>query len=362
MKDFEESRQRIGEIDAEIVRLIGARMQIAAALGKAKKERGVPLRDWEVEKRVLDRAVRQATESGVSAELVRATMHLLIEESRAQQERLHYCDYHGSAEDILIIGGAGKMGQWFAHFFQDQGHRVFIHDLVPNGSDFPCVSDLDAGLKKASLALIATPLENVPDTLGELTRRHYDGTVFDIASLKGHLKDALAEARGSGLHVTSIHPMFGAQARTLCDKVICVCDCGDPEATNRVESFFADTAVKLVRLTLDEHDKIVSYVLGLSHFISILFAAVLRESGLTYEQLDRVGSTTFASQMVTTATVIRENPDLYYVIQRYNPFSAQLFDTLQECLETIARSVHSGDRDAFVGVMKAGRRWLENAD
>ncbi len=362
MNGLEQPRERIAEIDREIIGLIAARMEIAKTIGQAKKERAIPLRDWEVEKRVLDRAAERAVELGLSSELVRSTMQLLIEEACVQQERLHYSAYRGNAEDILIIGGAGKMGRWFARFFQNQGHRVAIHDIVQTPTGFPFAPNLQAGLDQASFALIATPLENVPDMIHKLTELRYQGTVVDIASLKGHLKPAIAAAREKGLSITSIHPMFGALARTLSDKVICLCDCGDRQAAAKVEGFFRNTAVKLVHLSLDEHDRLASYVLGLSHLINLLFTAALTDSEFTYEQLRDVGSTTFASQMETSSTVIRESPELYYAIQRCNPYTRELYRRLRQTLDSLTDSVLSGNREAFVACMKAGKDWLTRCE
>ena len=196
----------------------------------------------------------------------------------------------------------------------------------------------------------------------ELAEARYGGVVFDIASLKGHLKPAIARARDAGLAVTSVHPMFGPGARSLADQVICVCDCGCGEATRRVEAFFTDTAATLVKLSLDEHDRIVSYVLALSHLTNLVFAKVLMNSGKTFAELNRVGSTTFHSQMKTTSTVIQENPDLYYSIQRINPFSQELCEALRQSVEDVAGWIRAGDHDAFVRMMQTGRKWMLGDD
>jgi len=230
------------------------------------------------------------------------------------------------------------------------------------GNGPAAVFSLAEGLSETSFALIAVPLPVVADVIDELTRLGYGGTICDIASLKSHLKPALQRARAAGLALTSIHPMFGPGARTLSDQVICVCDCGDAEATRRVEAFFADTAATLVRLSLDEHDRIISYVLGLSHLTNIVLAKVLMESGRTFDQLNRVGSTTFHSQMATTGTVIREDPELYYAIQRLNPFSTDLLSAFQRELATVADWIRNDDRAAFVAMMRAARRWMADDD
>jgi chorismate mutase/prephenate dehydrogenase len=356
MTRLEQLREHVRKLDEDILGLIAARMETAKAIGEQKKLDGIPLRDWEVERQVLDRAARRAEVFGLPVPVARAVMQTLIAAARAEQERVSFSSYHGTAEDILIVGGLGKMGHWFADFFGNQGHRVRVFDARADNAT------LEKALDGTSCALIATPLDVVPSVLEQLTEARYGGVVFDIASLKGHLKNALARARAAGLAVTSIHPLFGPGVRTLCDQVICVCDCGDGEATRKVEGFFADTAASLVRLSLEEHDRMISYVLALSHLTNLVFAKVLMDSGKRFDELNRVGSTTFHLQMQTTATVVRENPDLYYAIQRLNPFSEQLCESFRRGFETIAGWVRAGDCGAFFEMMEAGRQWMRNHD
>lgn len=357
MSSLEQLRQRIREIDADLLRLVADRTETAKAIGQQKKLAGIALRDWDVERQVLDRAARQADELGLPRSAVRAFMQRLIATSRDEQERTSYSTYRGAAESIVVIGGAGKMGRWFVDFFGNQGHRVSAYDAAE-----PVWAGLGAALEGTSCALIATPLDAVPDAIDQLVAASYDGVAFDIASLKSHLKPAVTRARAAGLRLTSVHPMFGPNARTLSDQVICVCDCGDADATRQVEAFFADTAATLVKLSLDEHDRIVSYVLGLSHLTNIIFTRVLMGSGLPFDAINRVGSTTFHSQMATAETVIQENPELYYAIQKLNPFSTELHESFQRELETISGWLHTGDLQAFREMMQAGRKWVVGDD
>ena len=274
MNQLEQLRKRIRKIDEDILRLIAARLETATAIGQQKKSEGIPLRDWDVERQVLDRAARQAEAFGVAPTVARHVMQTLIAASRDEQERTSYSTYRGSAESILIIGGAGTMGRWFVDFFGNQGHDVRVFDPAQQNG-----KTLTEALDGTSFALIAAPLDAVAGVLDEIATLNYGGTVFDIASLKGHLRDALDRAHAAGLSVTSIHPMFGAGVRTLANQVVCICDCGAPQATRRVEAFFTDTAATLVKLSLDEHDVIVSYVLGLSHLTNLVFTRVLMDSG-----------------------------------------------------------------------------------
>ncbi len=362
MAELESLRARIRRIDDRILRLVSARLQCAAAVGKIKKSRGVPLRDWRVERTVLEHAERAAAEMGLPAALARGLMQMLIAEARAEQERQTYSDYAGSAENILVVGGRGRMGRWFTEFFSNQGHRVSTFDVRADPGQPAAARSLELGLRDTAFALLATPIDAVPDLLDQVRAIGYPGVVFDIASLKSPLRPAVQRAVAAGLAITSIHPLFGPGARTLSDQVICFCDCGDADATRRVRSFFSDTAATLVDLSFDEHDRIMAHVLGLSHLVNILFTSVLRHGGISFDRLNRVGSTTFHSQMTTTATVIQENPDLYYAIQRLNPFTPEVHARLREDLEALTAAVQGDDRRAFAAIMDAGRRWVEARD
>ncbi|MEO8503351.1 MAG: bifunctional chorismate mutase/prephenate dehydrogenase [Acidobacteriota bacterium] len=360
MDRLEGLRKRIRRLDAALLALVSERMELAVEIGAAKRDAGIPLRDYAVEKHVLARAADTAVDLGLTPELSRSLTELLIEEACRLQEEQHFSGYSGDAETILVIGGAGQMGRWFARFFANQGHRVRVFDPVVEGAEFTVAKSLAAGLDGASLAVVATPLGRVAEDIGAVVDAGFSGTLWDIASLKSHLKPALERARERGVAVTSVHPMFGPGARTLSGRVVCVCDCGDAAATARVEGLFRDTAATLVRLSLDDHDRAAAYVLGLSHLVNLVFADTLAKSGLTRTDLEAVGSTTFQSQMRTTTSVVVNSPDLYYDIQHLNPYTGEVHRRLSQVLEDWVATIHAGDRDAFARAMVAGRAWTES--
>ena len=361
MDKLEALRRRIRNLDAALLGLVAERMELAREIGHEKLAAGIPLRDFEIEKRVLDRSDTAAAELGMAPELARAVMRSLIDEACRVQEHDRHAAYSGAAETILVVGGRGRMGRWFARFFDSQGHRVRIFDRVADDGEFPAASSLAAGLDGATLALVAVPLERVGESLAEVVATGFGGTVCDIASLKGHLAADLERARAAGAAVTSIHPMFGPGARTLADRVICLCDCGAPAATAHVAGLFRDTAATLVPLSLERHDEIAAYVLGLSHLLNLVFARALAESGLTLEELAAVGSTTFQSQLATTTAVTAESPELYFAIQRLNAFTPRVQAGLASAVEQFRAFTAAGDAVAFATAMRDARAWLSGA-
>lgn len=359
MTPLDELRDQVRAIDQKLVDLIADRILLAQKIGKQKRKKGIPLRNWNVEKTVLEHAEEKARIRGIPEMLIRSIMQQLIQESRIQQERLHYSAYQGDKEQILIVGGLGDMGKWFAYFFQNQGHSVSVYDARGTSDEFISFETLEQGLEQASIVCIGVSLEMTSLIIEEITDARFSGVVFDIASLKGHLHGSIERARRSGIQVTSIHPMFGPGTRTLADKVFCICKCGCSEADQRVESLFKDTAVTLVPLSLQEHDRIISQVLGLSHLINIVFIKTLMQGNIDYQSLRRIASTTFLSQMVTANSVIYENPYLYYAIQRLNPFKDELYASLQEAVAAISNIVLQGREEEFINILDKARLYLE---
>ncbi|MNC91944.1 prephenate dehydrogenase [compost metagenome] len=73
-----------------------------------------------------------------------------------------------------------------------------------------------------------------------------------------------------------------------------------------------------------------------------------------------MSSTTFDAQLKVASLVARDNPHLYYEIQALNDYGTASLQALRAAAERIERLVEAGDEAGFVGLMAAGRRYLEN--
>jgi chorismate mutase/prephenate dehydrogenase len=115
-----------------------------------------------------------------------------------------------------------------------------------------------------------------------------------------------------------------------------------------------------VVMSLDDHDRLIAYVLGLSHALNIAFFTALAESGEAAPRLARMSSTTFDSQLDVATRVAQESPELYFEIQSLNDFGAESLEALVKAVERIRTAVLSQDKDAFAALMRQGRDYLED--
>jgi chorismate mutase/prephenate dehydrogenase len=153
--------------------------------------------------------------------------------------------------------------------------------------------------------------------------------------------------------------MFGPGVELLSGKVLAICDCGMPEAADEARELFAGTSLTLTDVPLEDHDRYMAIVLGLSHALSITFFHALTLSGRSSRELHGFASTTFAKQVATATEVARESADLYYEIQHLNPNTPEAFELLIRAATGVRHAAGDADRAAFLDIMKGGRAFLE---
>lgn len=355
---LDELRNNLSAIDRRLVEMIAERQRIVADIGKTKQSAGTGTRDYAREKNVLDMGRRQAREMGVDPDLVEQLLEMLIQTSLESQERDRViAEGKGDGRRALIIGGAGKMGRWFADFFVSQGFAVVIADNAVADGDNTFSNWTDAGVDY-DVIVVAAPLAVSGRILAQLAVLKPKGLIFDIGSLKSPLIDGLKELQSAGCRVTSLHPMYGPDTRLLSGRHLIFCDAGDTRATAAAKELFAATMVEQLDMGLEDHDRLIAYVLGLSHALNIAFFTALAESGEAAPKLANMSSTTFDSQLLVSAAVAQDNPHLYFEIQNLNKYGLGPLDALCEAAGRIRESVAGGDEEAFVDLMNKGRDYL----
>ena len=331
---------------------------MSAQIGQTKRTAGTGTRDYAREKDVLDMGRAQATEMGIDPDLVENVLQMLIRTSLESQERDRVvAESRGDGSSALVIGGAGKMGRWFAEFFSSQGFATTVADTSISDGLGQFKNWTDAGVD-FDVIVVAAPIGVSGRILAQLAVLKPKGLIFDIGSLKTPLIDGLKELQSAGCNVTSLHPMYGPDTRLLSGRHLIFCDVGDAAATAAARELFAATMVEQIEMSLDDHDRLIAYVLGLSHALNIAFFTALAESGEASPKLARMSSTTFDSQLLVSAAVARDNPHMYFEIQNLNKFGLGPLDALCEAAARIRETVAGGDEEAFVELMQKGRDYL----
>jgi len=357
---LEELRARLDELDRQLLQIIAERQAVSREIARTKRSTGYPTRDYARERDVIVGARRTADELGVPAAVAESVMRLLIRSSLTTQERASVAAKGGgSGQRALVIGGAGKMGAWFAQFLSSQGFAVEIADPRSAAPDLPRIADWRESALDHEMIVVATPLGMTDAILQGLAQRRPPGVVFDLGSLKSPLRTGLAALRAAGVAVTSLHPMFGPDTELLSGRHVIFIDLGHTDALARARALFAATMAEQVVMGLDEHDRLIAYVLGLSHALNIAFFTALEQSGEAAPRLLQLSSTTFDAQFDIAANVAEESPELYFEIQRLNDFGAESLDALSRAVDAVRGAVSAGDQARFTALMRRGQTYVQ---
>jgi chorismate mutase/prephenate dehydrogenase len=152
--------------------------------------------------------------------------------------------------------------------------------------------------------------------------------------------------------------MFGPDTRLLSGRHVIFCNVGNTQAMTEARALFAATMAEQIDMGLDEHDRLIAYVLGLSHALNLAFFTALAESGELVPRLGRMSSTTFDAQLAVAILVAHDTPHLYVEIQARNEYGHTSREALRAAAEKIQALVAAGDESGFVRLMESGRQYL----
>jgi chorismate mutase / prephenate dehydrogenase len=362
--NLQELRTRLSALDRQLLALIAERQALSRQVAETKRAAGLGTRDFQRERDVLMRAREEAEALGLSPALAESVLRLLIRGSLTTQERIRVAaGGRGTGRTALVIGGAGKMGRWFAEFLSSQGYTLTIADPARRpeseaADNCTYLADWRDSPLEHDLIVVATPLKIANLVLEELAQRKPRGIVFDIGSLKTPLRQGIQALREAGCRVTSVHPMFGPDTELLSGRHVIFVDTGCGEAIEAAQQLFASTMAERVVMSLDEHDRLIAYVLGLSHALNIAFFTALAGSGEAAPRLAQLSSTTYDAQVDIATRVAAESPELYFEIQHLNDYGRESLQALRDAVEQLWQAVAAGDATRFTSLMQQGREYL----
>ncbi len=360
-QDLNALRAQVADYDRRILELIAERLETTKAIGEIKQQQGLPIRDFRVEVDVLRRARERAATLGLDERVAEEISERLMAAAVQTQSELPPVTPSGPRQRVHVVGGHGRMGTWLTRFFESQGHQVSVTDPTPGPFEAQNRSLAEA-IPQSDVIVLATHLSATGPALAECLNHIPAGhspLIFDIASLKAELVAPLRKAVADGHRAASLHPMFAPGAALLHGRAVLVCDAGNREATDQAKSMFADTALGLYEVPLEEHDKLMTVVLGLSHLTNLIFGRAVLKAGFSFELLGRIASTTFAKQIKTAAEVAEENPALYHEIQYFNEDTEGMLEDLQASLSDFCQAARASDKSQFSELMAETSAYLK---
>lgn len=261
---------------------------------------------------------------------------------------------------VLIIGGTGEMGQWFARFFKDNDYEVTVWGSsgkveIAERLGVKFAHKLDSSIAESDIVIVTVPIDITEKVISETAPKMKKGSlIMDLTSLKVRPTDAMQKYAPQGVEILGTHPMFGPSIPSLHGQIFILtpiegrCDKWFPI----MRSLFEDNGAHIEVISPAEHDRFVSVVQGLTHFAYIAIGTTFESLDFSVNESRRFMSPVYDIMLDFVGRILGQNPYLYALIQMENPEVLKVHDAfMQQCSE-MSSIVRKKDVDAFTAKMK----------
>lgn len=350
----------ISQIDSELIDLLAERMAVARRIGTLKLAKGLNIRDSEIEARILSAVEKKAEEENLPAGTVRQLFESIINASVEEQKTLaSKLEDSGKAGQAVIYGGAGGMGRLMAELLLSEGYHVTIIRSSGAVLTFPDMRDDDRKIGDSDLSIVSVPISKTAEIIERSATEIPGRNIYEICSVKSHLKEAISRAEDMGSKVISMHPMFGPSITSFRNRPVLFCDADEKFDGDPIWNAFIRNGARCFQIPFDIHDRLISYILQMAHALNIIFVTALSESGIEYEELKRAASPIFDRQLINAQTVSNQDPKLYFEIQRLSGHMEQILSELKMADEKLREALRDDSGEKFELLLKNGKRYFD---
>ncbi len=224
---------------------------------------------------------------------------------------------------IAIIGAGGRMGSWITKYLvKNKNFSIKAYDKnmcsIERLLNVKIETDFNACVKDSDIVILCIPLRVIPQMITECSQKMKPNSVLiDISSIKSKSFKSLSKIQNS-ISPICIHPMFGPGASsTMRLKTIFIPVRNYNEELEFVRQLFPNFEILPIENAI-KHDHIMAVVLGLNHYMNIIFADVIASH--TYNDLEFYSGNTYRIQRILSESILNDDIDLLNSLFIENPF------------------------------------------
>ena len=218
----------------------------------------------------------------------------------------------------LGIIGIGAFGEFMLKHISPY-FDVAIYDAKRDIEDVTTLYNVKSasleGICNCDIIVIAVPVQQIQNIVDAIKDKLVAGQlVIDVASVKCLPTEILSKNINAEVDIVSLHPLFGPQSGRDGIKGLNVAVVNVRGSRSVcVTEFLKRLELNVFETTAEQHDLQMAYVMGLTHMI----AKVFKKMDLPEFPMQ---TKTFALLKEAVSYVIDDSDELFYAIQRDNPF------------------------------------------
>lgn len=339
-KELETPRQRIDEIDEEILDLLAERSKTVQDVIRRKVENQLPVFVPEREKEKSDAFKAKAKERGIDPEWADDFLRLIMSASRASQSQEKFPSATDEPKHVLYIGGEGGMGKLYKRITEQTGHHAYSIDKG-NWHELEELSD------KLDLVIVTVPINMTEHVIERLSGRLKKETILaDFTSNKSDPMETMLKAHEGP--VIGLHPMHGPDVENLSKQLMVFCPARDGDKADWFVKQCELWGMRIIQADPKKHDHVMHLVQGLRHFVALLHGSFMEHYDLKPADMLDYSSPIYRAELMMTGRIFAQSAELYADIVFSNEERRKLLLNFFEHHQKLAELVKNNDRDGFI--------------
>ncbi len=342
-------REQIDEVDSALLDLLSRRLALVAEVGEVKGRHGLPIYAPERERAMISRRRDEAEAVGLPPDLVEDVLRRLMRAAYTHEKNMGFTQQNPDLGPVVIVGGAGRMGQLLGRMLELSGYDVRSLDV----NDWDRAPELVDG---AGMVMVSVPIHDTESVIRRLPALPADCLLVDITSTKrGPLEAMLSVHSGP---VLGLHPMFGPDVDSLAKQVVAYCPGRDPDASVWLLEQIRLWGARLHEVSAPDHDHAMGLIQALRHFSTFAYGLHLIHEDRSLDDLLALSSPIYRLELIMVGRLFAQDPELYADIIMASPENLEIIERYHvrfgEALDVLRR----GDRDGFVARFAEIGQWF----
>lgn len=338
-------RERIDEIDQQILDLLAERTRIVNTVLEKKIQNQLPIFVAHREDAKTESFREQAEERGLDADWAEDFLRMIMSSSRASQSTKEFPRATEEPQHILVVGAKGGMGSLYTRIMEQTGHHVYKIDKNN-------WHELEAMAPKLDMAIVTVPINVTDDVIRRLAPKLKPDTILaDFTSNKTDPMAVMLESHEGP--VLGLHPMHGPDVHNLSKQLMVFCPARDAEKSAWFKKQCELWGMQIIEADPEKHDHVMHLVQGLRHFVALLHGSFMKSYDLKPQDILDYSSPIYRAELMMTGRIFAQSAELYADIVFANKERRDLLLSFFEHHKKLVEMVEKDDKEGFIKEFEA---------
>lgn len=252
-------------------------------------------------------------------------------------------------KNIGIIGGSGKIGSTFRRAFEKLNLSVIVSDESSKDQE-------NLLIEKSDWIILCVPIDQTLDVINNIKSKiRYDQVFSDFTSVKSIIKDVKFD-----FEFVSCHPLFGP-LNTIDGQNIITIPVSEGPYYKDIKEIFKKIGLNITEMnSIEEHDKYMSLIQGMTHFSHVCFTTAMKKLDLDFDKVMEICSPIYQSNISFSSRITGGDENLYTNIIMDNPANKEVLELYLETSKSLLEMVKNQNYDEFKSNFNDNREYLKN--